>query len=798
MRVPWERLTELVPVADPPEAVAERLSRCALEVDAVERPLPGVVVARVAEARPHPNADRLTLCAVETADGERRPVVCGAPNVRAGQKVALALPGTVLPNGATIKKSRIRGEESSGMLCAADELGLGADHAGILVLDDDAPLGAPAAGPLGLGSAVLEVDLLPDRGDCASLFGVAREVAALYGLPAHPPDCAVAETGPAAEGDLAVEVRDPERCPRYMARLVRGVRVAPSPAWLARRLLSVGARPINNVVDVTNWILHELGQPLHAFDAATLAGGRIVVRCAEPGERIRLLDDSEPALDADDLVIADAGRPIALAGVMGGADTAVGEGTADVVLEAACFAPDAVRRSARRHGLRTDSSYRFERGVDPAGVARALDRAARLLVEVAGGAVAAGALDLWSGERERAPVRLRPERVLQLLGLPLPTSEVTARLERLGIRVQREDGLLHCLPPSWRWDLRQEADLLEEVVRLGGYDALPETLPDGAHAPAAAPAVRRIQEGVRDALRAEGYSECVSLAFLSRADLDRLRLGPEDARRTGAVALDNPIGEELALLRTSLLPGLLRGAARNRRHGVDGLRHFELGRTFTARTSHRLPRERRMAAGVAVPAEAPAFWRREAEAWFFEAKHAVLAACRAAGHPARVEAGETSPSLHPEAAGRIVVGDGEGVGEMGRIHPDAAAIWELPAEAVLFELDLDVLEAVRAPAPAYRPAPKFPSVQRDLAFLLPEPVSAGRAEDEIRRAAGPRLEGVVLFDRYTGEGVPAGRKSMAWRLTLRAADRTLQEKEVTRILDKVVSALERSLGAERR
>jgi len=808
VRVPYEWLCEFVPVPDEPEALAERLSRCALEVEEIERPLDGVVVARLVETRPHPNADRLTLCRVDDGSDEPRHVVCGAKNMKAGDRVALATPGSELPGGLVIQKSKIRGERSEGMLCAADELGLGERGDGILILGEDAAVGGPAAAALGLGSAVLDVALLPDRGDCASLFGLAREVASLYGLEATPPDTGLAETGPPVAEGVSVEVRDAERCPRYRARRVRGVAVRPSPGWLVRRLLSVGARPINNVVDVTNLVLHELGQPLHAFDAARIPGGRLVVRHAKAAEPLTLLDGQTLELGEDDLVIADPERPIALAGVMGGADTAVSETTTDVILEAACFEPGTVRRTGRRHGLRSDSSYRFERGVDPDGLARALDRAAALLVAVAGGAVDTGVVD-HDARTPRTPIAFRPARVASFLGLDLDAAEVRARLERVSVavavRVEADGETWACHGPSWRWDLREEADLLEEVVRLGGYAALPESLPAGPTAPPAPSPVREAIEGVREALRAEGYSECVNLAFQPAADLVRLRLREDDPRRSEAVPVANPIGEELALLRSTLWPGLLRGAQRNLRHGVDGLRQFEIARSFHGRLTKGLPEEPRLLAAIAVPAGSPGFWRAgegvtEDEAHFFEAKHALLAAARAAGAAngdVRLEPGGADGHLHPGACGRVVVGEA-GVGEMGRLHPEVAGAFELPAGTVIFELDLDALRGIAKAPPRYHAAPKFPSVQRDLALLVPEDVSAEGVEAEIRRAAGSRLEGVTLFDRYVGRGIPDGRKSMAFRLTLRAAERTLQEKDITRITDKVVAALSRSLGAERR
>jgi len=806
VRVPYEWLREFVPVPDGPEALAERLSLCALEVEAIERPLDGVVVARLVETRPHPNADRLTLCRVDDGGDEPRHVVCGATNMKAGDRVALATPGSELPGGLVIQKSKIRGERSEGMLCAADELGLGGRGDGILILGEDAAVGGPAAAALGLGSAVLDVALLPDRGDCASLFGLAREVASLYGLEATPPDTGLAETGPPVAEGVSVAVRDAERCPRYRARRVRGVAIGPSPEWLVRRLLSVGARPINNVVDVTNLVLHELGQPLHAFDAARIPGGCLVVRRAKAGEPLTLLDGQTLELGEADLVIADPERPIALAGVMGGADTAVSETTTDVILEAACFEPGTVRRTGRRHGLRSESSYRFERGVDPDGVARALDRAAALLVAVAGGAVDTGVVD-HDARAPRTPISFRPARVASFLGLDLDAAEVRARLERVSVSVQVEadDETWACHAPSWRWDLREEADLLEEVVRLGGYAALPESLPAGPAAPPAPSPVREAIERLREALRAEGYSECVNLAFQPAADLVRLRLGEDDPRRSEAVPVANPIGEELALLRSTLWPGLLRGAQRNLRHGVDGLRQFEIARSFHGRLAKGLPEERRLLAAIAVPAGSPGFWRvgegvAGDEAHFFEAKHALLAAARAAGAAhgdVHLEPGDAAGYLHPSACGRVLAGKTD-VGEVGRLHPEVAGAFELPAGTVIFQLDLDTLRGLPKTPPRYQAAPKFPSVQRDLALLVPEDVSAEGVEAEIRWAAGSRLEGVTLFDRYAGKGIPAGRKSMAFRLTLRAADRTLQEKDITRITDKVVAALSRSLGAERR
>jgi len=798
-------LLEFIELTVPLEEAAERMSLCALEVDSIERPaaaLDGVIVGRLLEIKKHPNADKLTVCQVDLGTDAPQTIVCGARNHREGDYVAVATPKTTLPNGLTIKQSKIRDVVSNGMLCSLGELGFPGEYDGILILQGEPVLGSPVARVLGLEEAILEIDILPDRGDCASVLGVAREFGALYALEVRSPNCEVQEEGPAANGEVTVRNLAPERCHDYLARLVRGVKVGPSPDWLVRRLESLGLRSINNVVDVTNLVLMELGQPLHAFDAATIPDKEIVVRLAREGETIALLDDQEAKLSADDLVIADRQCAIALAGVMGGSATAVSESTRDVILEAARFEPRGIRRTVRRHGLRSDSSYRFERGVDPDGVRRAIDRAARLLEEVAGAKVAPGVIEAPGTDASRPKeCVLQAQRVERILGISYSEDEIARRLERVGVRVNREQDGFRCHPPSWRLDLREESDYIEEIVRLDGYEPVPETMPLCSLRIAKLPPVLRQRAVIREALRERGYREAVNLAFVSEKELIQLRFDEKDAERASAVALANPLGEEMAYMRTSLLPALLRGAARNVRRGVRGLHQFELAKVFFTKGAGALPDERHRLAAVVVPTLEPKFWKFSGEDnGFFQTKQDLLTLLAAQRRSASVSAATTdgvAPYYHPAAVGSVQIGERE-VGVIGRLHPDVAHSYDLPEDTVVFEVDLDAVSSTGEEMRSYREAPRYQAVVRDLALLVDADVCAARVEREIRAAASKQLEDLELFDQYVGEGIPTGRKSLAFRLTLRSRERTLEDKDVTKTIERVLARLERELRAEQR
>ncbi|HXZ85404.1 MAG TPA: phenylalanine--tRNA ligase subunit beta, partial [Myxococcota bacterium] len=617
MKVPLGWLREWIELP-PEEALCERLTLAGLEIEEIVRAGPDlseIRVGRVLERRQHPNADRLSLCSVDVGAAEPIGVVCGAPNVAAGQKVALALPGTTLPDGTKLKKSKIRGESSEGMICSARELGLSEEHAGILVLDPSAPVGAPLSAVLQAGETILDVEITPNRGDWVSMLGMAREVRALFGGALHLPPSEPNEGARAAADDVRVQIEAPEGCARYVARVVRGVRVGPSPDWLRRRLESAGMRAINNVVDVTNLVLLELGQPLHAFDLATVRGATVRVRRAAQGEKLACLDGETRALAASDLVIADAERAIALAGMIGGAETEVRDGTSDVLIESAQFEPVGVRRSSRRLGLRTEASYRFERGVDRDGVARAADRCALLIAELGSGEVSRGRVEaLGTPLPHTEAIELHASHANRLLGTALTADHVVELLGRVGVAAHGGD-LLHCAIPSWRNDLDRPEDLIEEIARIHGYDRIEATLPLAEVGPVGQPAGYVLLERAREALARAGLCELRLFPALEPGDYDALRLSADDPLRRG-VRIGNPMPGQGSELATTLLPNLLHAAERNLARQVERVLVFEAGRVFHA-SADGLPAEPLRAAALVIPGGHASLWEsRRAEPFF--------------------------------------------------------------------------------------------------------------------------------------------------------------------------------------
>lgn len=801
MRVSLEWLREYVPINQPTPALAEALINAGLEVGAIEdlgAGMENVVVAELLSVAPHPNADRLSLCEVQ-AGGETRRVVCGAKNMKTGDRVALAVPGARLPNGLEIRKSKIRGETSEGMLCSEQELKLAEETEGILILPPDAPVGSPLACHLGRDDVVLDIELTPNRADCLSHLGVAREIAALTGAVMTAQDQAVPEEGEAVGAITSVTIEDAERCPRYAARVIRGVKVGPSPRWLASRLEKVGVRPINNVVDVTNYVLFELGQPLHAFDLATLDEGRIVVRRAREGEPLVTLDGVERKLTIDDLVIADATRPVALAGVMGGESTEVTAGTADILLESAYFTPLGIRRTARRQGLKSEASHRFGRGCDPEMVVRASDRAAALLAELAGGRVASGVLDVYPAPVRRPEIRLRPECANALLGIDLAGDAMAGILRRLGIAVDAKGAELVAQAPSWRPDLVIEADLVEEIARLHGYDRIPTTLPRSPIQSPEAPPERRFEQTARELFTGFGFHEAITYRFISPDWSDRLGLAADDSRRRN-VRLRNPMREDQAAMRTSLIPGLLTAALANLRRDQTDVRLFEAGKVFFSSGEGKLPEERVALGAVLVGEGRPGFWGKGRAADFYDAKGPVEALLdRLAIRGARFQTEGLSPYLHPGLSASLRW-EKERLGELGMLHPEVAASLELPDNLFLVDLDAPaLLRAAGARFPAFTPPPRFPAARRDLAVVVDESIESGDlleqieaiSEKEFREA----LRQIEIFDVYRGAGIPAGKKSVALRLSYRFDERTLTDAEVNAFQDRVLTRLAKELGA---
>lgn len=799
MRVPLSWLAEWVDLPEDREELLSRLTLAGLEIESVTptRPdLSAITVGEVLACERHPDADRLSVCRVELGEGTPATIVCGAPNVAAGQKVAVARPGVRLPDGTRIRRTRIRGVESAGMICSARELGLGEEHEGILVLDPAAAPGSSLESLLPPADTVVEVEITPNRGDWCSLFGMAREVRALFGGELRLPPTEPPEADEPASGAVRISVEDTAGCHRYVGRVVRGVEVGPSPEWLVRRLEAAGFRSVNNVVDVTNLVLLEFGQPLHAFDLERLAERRIEVRRARAGEKLVTLDGEGRELGEEDLVIADGSGPVAVAGVMGGADSEVGPGTRLVLLEGAQFAPARVRRTARRLGLHTESSYRFERGVDPEGVRRAVDRAARLLAELARGSVLRGAVEVLGDPPPRTEeILLDPARVDRLLGTDLGPERTADLLERLGIRTAvAPGGRLRCHPPSWRNDLQLPEDLAEEVARLHGYDRIPSTLPRGTARPVRPPRRVEVAERVRDLLAAAGLLEAITLSFYDPGDADRLRLPEPDPRRS-LVELENPILRDERALRPTLLPALLRAARRNLDRQAPRVRLFEVARVFRSRGPGELPEERLAAAGVLAVADDRGLWEpTPPPPTFFLAKGVVEYLLQGLALRPRFARAEHAPWLHPGAGAEVRLGR-DRIGAVGELHPATAAAFGLDVPCAVFELDLEGAAAREAGPPQLRPVSNQPAVRRDLALVVDREVAAADLAELIRRRGGEALVSVSVFDRYEGEGVPEGRVSLAFRLVFQRPDRTLTDAEVGAAVEEIVRGLEERFGA---
>ena len=835
MRVPMDWLREMIPVEEDAAWVAERLTSLGLEVEGIERVAEGaggVVAGRVEEVEPHPRADGLQVCRVDAgAAAGKVTIVTGAPNVRPGMAVAVALPGAVLPGGVRIEARELRGVRSEGMLCSAAELGLGdqpRDREGLADLEELAagsPGGVPAPGTaleawLGWGEEVLVLSLTPNyAAHCQSVLGVARELAAATGRSLPGPAVAggggagvgpgqpewLAPAGSAgtaddacglpgaagrAAGPARVIIEDREGCGLYVARMLVDVRPGGSPLWLRRRLVAAGMRPIDRIVDVTNYVMLELGQPLHAFDWDAVAEGTIVVRAARPGERLVTLDGRERELDPGDLVIADPRRALGLAGVMGGANSEVTPATRAVLLESAWFEPRRIRVTARRHGLRTEAAQRFEKGVDPAGVERAARRAMELFAKVGAGRPLAG--QVVATAREFAPRRLpwRPERIRRWLGVELDDAALADHLARLGFAVDPAAGRVTV--PSYRVDVEGEVDLAEEVGRLYGFDRIPALLPAGEPAGDEVSPALRLTWRVRELLAQAGLQEVVTWAFTRPGVWDALRL-PAGHPWRRAIPLLHPLAEEHSLLRTTLLPGLLDVLAYNARRQQPGALVYEVSAVFRPR---RLPLdelpEEPVHIGLAGYGELGGLhWAGGARPVDFFTLKGVLEALleRLGIDPGRCRwERAVEPWLHPGRAARLWIGETE-AGWVGELHPEVAAAWEAGARPVAAELDLAALLPEVRPVPAYRPVPRFPAVRRDIAVLAPRDLPAAAIARRVREAGGPLLEEVRLFDVYSGDPVPAGQVSLAFALTYRAPDRTLTDAEVDALHGRVRAAL---------
>ena len=788
MKVTWGWLGDWVDLPPTPEALAHALAMRGFPVASIERGMtldPAIIVGRVLEVSPHPNADRLRLCSVDIGTAKLS-IVCGASNVAAGMAVAVAQIGSKLPDGTKLRKSKIRGVESEGMICSERELGLSEESQGILALPGASRVGSPVQELLTSGDAILDVEITSNRTDCMAVRGLAREIASIGRTKAKsvPP---LAASGKVALPKVTIE--DPKDCRRYMARVVEGVRIAPSPEWLKQRLEATGSRSINNVVDVTNYVLRTHGQPIHAFDAAKVAGSEIVVRRARAGEKLMLLDGREVVLHPGVLVIADRSKPLALAGIMGGLDSGVTGATTRVILESAEFRPELTRDAARSLGLDTDASQRFIQGVDPAGVATALDETARLLAETASGNATQGVVDLWPGKTPPKSLRLRRERLTRLLGMDVNRDAIQDALATLEIRRTAEwsgagaEEAAAFEPPSYRKDIEIEEDLIEEVARVVGYDAVPSRVRSVAVEGLEEPKTADLLSRVIQVACGLGFDEILSVALVGAIPPEVL---PEEGEKD-LWEVQNPKSRELKHLRTSVLPGLLHAATRNLRHGAREARLVEAGKVFRA-TPPPLGTEWIEIGFVLVGTPDPWIEPGATQDRYLELKGAIESCLEALGIDSRKSA-PYHEACWVGAAGLAFESGGRRLARLGQVSPRLAAATDLERPAWAAVLDLSAIADLVPSRRRFQPLPKYPAVKRDLAILVDRAVKQGEVEETIRRSGGRLLVSVRLFDVFEGEQLGSGKKSLAYALEFRSPERTLEDREVDEAVQNVVRAL---------
>lgn len=805
MRVPYSWLREYCAPEASLEEVERALTLSGTKVEAIHHHGVGnggenFVVGRVLSAEQHPNADRLKVCTVDLGDGEPAQIVCGAPNVAAGQTVAVARPGAVMPDGTKLKKAKLRGVESQGMILSESELEISQDHDGIMVLEDGAAEpGTPLVDVLPVAEDVIEFEITPNRPDCLGVYGIARELAAAFDAPLAPEPWAEDPGQAGAVPGVEIDVQAPDLCPRFTVRLFEDVKVGPSPAWLKARLTAAGMRPINNVVDITNYVMLLTGQPLHAFDADKVAGGRLTIRRARDGEQLQTLDGQVRTLDSDMVVIEDADGPTSLAGVMGGARSEVSGTTTRVLLEAASWIGHNIHRTSQKLALRSEASARFEKGLAPEQAMEAQIVATRLLVELCGARIVGGTIDAGPFAQDPpAPVvlPLRAQRVASLLGMEIDRGRQARRLEALGFGVEETDeGLSVTVPPFRRGDVTREVDLIEEVARFE-LDRLPATLPKRRGAAGHLTPEARLRRRALDALIDRGAYEVVGWSFADPGVADRLRL-PEDDPRRRFVVLDNPMSEDQSVMRTTLLGSLLDAARLNVSRGAGDLTLVEQGTVYLRRDDRKLPDEHR-SLGLLLHG------RAHQPTWgvpdprpvdFFMAKGMLEALLQVLRVDWAVERA-TEPFLHPGRAAKVLAG-GEEIGWVGELHPLVAREWDLSEQLAGFELHLDKLVAHAVAVPRFSPISSFPPVRQDIAVVVPDEVTAARVVETVRKAGGALLSDARVFDVFRGEQVGEGRTSLGVALTFQAPDRTLSDEEVAPVREKIVAALT-ELGGELR
>jgi phenylalanyl-tRNA synthetase beta chain len=808
MKVSLSWLKDYVSIQMDPADLAEALTMVGLEVESVSERysyLDTVFVGRIDEIAPHPNADKLHLCRVDTGDGQIS-VVCGAPNIQIGMLSAVALPGTEFPEGFVLEKSIIRGQLSEGMLCSEGELGLGEDRSGIMTLDPSLSVGSKLTSALALSDTVFEIEITPNRPDCLSITGVAREIAAIQKLRLKYPDVKLVDNGNQIAERTSIKIEAPDHCPRYVARLLEDIKVKPSPFWLQDRLLSVGLRPINNIVDATNFVLIESGQPLHAFDFDRLAENRIVVRTASKGETFVTLDQKERVLDDDILMICDGQKPVAIGGVMGGLNSEIEESTTRVLLESAYFNPVSIRRTSKRLGLSTDAAYRFERGVDPEGQIVAANRAAKLMADLGAGRLISGLIDEYPKRQSVNSLKLSAKNTNRLLGTHLQRKKIAKLLKSIEFSVDqknagKDEDILTVTPPSFRVDISRPEDLMEEVARLSGYNNIPTTFPPMPAAERSAHKEIDLRQRIRQLMTGFGFRETINYSFMHKQSGDRLRLKPDDPRRK-LVDILNPLTEDQAVMRTSLVPGLLQTLHYNFFQQIKNLKIFEIGKIFINEDPRQLPREPEILAGIWTGSRHDASWHDQAtDCDFYDIKGAVeglLTALQIEGIEF-TQLPEKACTYTRAGYTAQILCNHIPLGLVGEIHPVVLANYDVKQAAFLFEIHFDHLLPLIKDTRQSRPIPKFPAIFRDITIIINNDIETQKVIAAAQQQQEALVESFTLLDVFEGKPIAERKKSVSLRVTYRSAVKTLKDEDVSpihqSIADRLVKAFKATLPA---
>lgn len=794
MKLPMSWLSDYTDITGiTPQQYADKLTMTGSKVEGVEylgKELDNVVTGKVLECEPHPDSDHLSVCKVDAGTGEILQIVCGAPNVKAGVIAPVALNGALLPGGVKIKKGKLRGVESNGMLCAHDELGISESllgyepEYGILLLPEDTPIGVDIKDLFGLNENVVEFEITSNRPDCFSIIGLARETAASFKKPFKIPENKFTETAENINDVVSIEVKDKDKCLRYCSRLIRNVKIGPSPKWMRERLEACGVRAINNIVDITNYVLLEYGQPMHAFDLRNLSGNKIIVRTAENGETIKTLDEQDRVLSTDDLVISDAEKAVAIAGVMGGFNSEIKSDTTDVLFESATFDGVSVRLTAQKAGLRTEASSRYEKGLDYKNTVPALERACSLVEELGCGEVAGGMIDIMGNVRDEITIPFRPEKINAFLGTDVSTDEMIRILTTLEVKIDTDKMLL--TPPSFRPDLEAEADISEEIARFYGYDIIPTTLLSGEATRGMKNAEQKAEDVVNEILTAQGMSEIYTYTFTSPSVFDKLNI-PADSKLRNVIKISNPLGEDTSVMRTTTLASMLEVLARNYNYRTPAVKMFEWSKIFIPNGKGQLPDEQ-LIISLGMYGKVDFFDIKGICESLFDGMHIT---------GAEYTAVTDNPSYHPGRCAEITV-NGNVIGTIGEIHPSVGKKFGIDVPCYVGEINFRELLKCSEKEIKYHKLPKFPSVTRDFSILIEKSIPVAEIEKVMKKAAGKLLEELKLSDVYEGEQIPDGQKSVMYKAAFRAPDRSLTGEEADNLHDKIVKNLEKALNAQLR